>query len=392
MDTAGFALSEKTAAGSDGSEDMNKQRKNGTILVTALWIIAILTIFAVSVGRQSAVNLKLTSYSIDRLKAYFIARAGISRAIAEKRLEYNNPNITQIDALGRKWASNPELFDHHKFGDGTYTVGYKLLEKKSEDKENPNPILYGLMDEESKININYAPKETLANLIESFEVERPEAEEIAAAIVDWRDQDSDITTEEKTNFNGAEDSYYQGLEEPYHCKNMPFNDIYEIIFIRAVQPKIFTDIKPYITVYGEGKVNLNTATERALDSIFGAQFPNLASKIVRYRQGNDGVIGTRDDRWFCLGEYKVERKEEGLVEIKNLQEAEWYANIYGITTEEYNRIKDLAAGKEQQLEVSSKTYRAIATGEVKKVKVRVEAVYMFGKKGEQPVIKFWYQE
>jgi len=364
--------------------------KRASILISALWIIAILSVFAVSVGRQSAVSLKVTSYNIDKLKACFIARAAIMRGLLEKALEYKTGRSTTIDALSQKWANNEEIFFEHEFGDGVYTLGYQYLAEEETTEEMP--MLYGLMDEQSKININYAPKETMANLLLLSDVEADTAYSIAAAVVDWRDGDDEVTSSEDGSFYGAEDLYYEGLSPAYDCKNATFDTIYELTLIRDLTPDILAKIENYITVYGDGKVNINTASEVVLDAIFGEDFENLASKVTRYRRGSDEIIGTEDDRWFCLGQYVIERGEEGLVEIKNLQEAEWYANIYGIIIEEYNRIKGLITGSDSQLCVSSRTYRAIATGQVRRVKAHIEGVYVFEGEGNAPVIKFWYQE
>lgn len=366
------------------------RNNKATILIAALWIIAILTVFAVSVGRRSAVSLKLTSYNVDRLKAYFIARAGILRVLAEKNLEYKLDRSHTIDALSQSWSNNEDLFDGHRFGDGDYTISYEYPEIEVSEEENPT--IYGLMDEQSRININYCSKETIANLIESFDIDRDEAEQIAAAIVDWGDEDDDVTSSKDANFHGAEDSYYMGLSPPYHCKNLPFDIIYELLLVKGFTREVFDKIKDYLTVYGDGKVNINTAGERVLNALFGPAFPNLGSKIVRYRQGNDETIGTRDDRWFCFGPYVIERGEEGLVEIKDLQEPEWYANIYGITTEEYNRIRNLITGENPQLLVSSKAYRAIVSAKVRKVKANIEVVYSFEREDKPPKVKFWYQQ
>lgn len=363
--------------------------RKGTILISALWIVAILTVFAVSIGRQSSISLKLTSYNVDKLKAYFIARAGILRALAEKNLEYKLGLTTEIDSLSQDWANNKELFDNHKFGSGSYTVGYEYPALEGEEKAL---MLYGLMDEESKININTASEETMANLITSFKVDRDDAEEMAAAIADWRDEDSEVTLLERGSFFGAEDEYYQGLKPSYHCKNLRFDTIYELILVRSITPEILNNIKPYITVYGEGGVNINTANATVLNALFGPDFLDLASKIIRYREGNDEIAGTRDDSWFCLGPYAIDRGDKGFVEIKNLQDAEWYANIYGVSTEEYNRIRQLIIGEVVQLSVNSKTYRAIVSAEVEKVKVKIEAVYSFEDRDKPPAVQFWYQE
>ncbi|NQT89793.1 MAG: general secretion pathway protein GspK [Candidatus Omnitrophica bacterium] len=365
-------------------------KNKGIILITALWIIAILTVFAVSIGRRCAISLKLTSYSVDRQKAFFIARAGILRALAEKSLEYKRGRTTPINALSQRWANSKELFDGHRFGDGTYTLAYEYPEWNVARQKNPT--LYGLMDEQSRININFAPKETLANLIESFDVDTDEAQEMAAAIVDWRDPDGDISVAEYGSYNGAEDLYYMDLVPSYHCKNLPLDITYELILIKGVTPDIFHKLKDHITVYGNGRVNINTAGERVLNALFGKAFPDLASRIVRYRRGNDDIIGTDDDRWFSLGPYVIERGTKGFVEIKDLQDAEWYANIYGITAEAYKRIRELITGDTIQLCVSSMAYRAIALGEVSKIRVNIEAVYLFELEDGLPVVKLWYEQ
>ena len=360
-------------------------KNRGVILIAALWIVAILAVFAVSVGRRSAISLKLISYDADSLKAYFIARAGIMRVLAEKNLEYESGLSLDIDALSESWANNKELFDNKSFGSGTYTVGYNYEEESSD--ESP-PILYGLMDEQSKISINSATKETLANLIGSLDIDETEAEEIAAAIIDWRDEDSKALSED--GFEGAEDEYYQALTNPYYCKSAAFDNIYELTAVRGIEPKLLNKLTNYITTYGDGKVNINTAGEVVLDALFGPEFPNLSMKIIRFRRGGDDIIGTSDDRWFSFGNALIER-EEGLVEIKNLQDAQWYANIYGITTEEYNRIRELIGSANPQLSVKSTAYRAIVVGEVDRVRARLVAVYELDNE-ESPITRFWYQE
>jgi len=248
------------------------------------------------------------------------------------------------------------------------------------------------MDEQSKVNINAASVSTIKGLMLGVGLDEDDAEDIAAAIVDWRDEDNDITISEDDVFYGAEDEYYQGQTPAYHCKNSDFDTIFELILIRGMTQDIMDDVRPYITIYGEGKININTASKKVLDAVAGPDFEDLGSKILEYREGGDGKLGTKDDRWFSLGSYIIDRAKEGLIEIKNLQDAEWYANIYGITTDEYNRLKEVATGSDAEVDVKSTAYRAISIGEVKRVKEQLEAVYEFEDKDELPKARFWYQE
>ena len=366
--------------------------EKGVILITSLWMVAILAVFAVSIGRQSAITLKLTSYDIDKIKAYFVARAGIMRVLAEKKLEYKNNLSVGIDALSQPWANNKELFDKHLFGGGTYTVGYEYpLSADQQDNKTP-AMLYGLMDEESRININTAPEETLSNLLIYFDIDEDNATEIAGAILDWRDKDDLVTSSEDRLLYGAEDAYYQSLLKPYGCKNSDFNTIYELLLVKGVDLQVLNMIKPYITVFGSGKVNINSASEPVLSALVGPDFYNLASKIMDYRRGEDDLIGTSDDAWFSYGFTVTDRGKKGLVEIKNLQDGQWYANIYGVTTDEYSRIRSLVLGLNPQLSVTSDTYRAIVLAQVKRVKMRLDVVCSFKDKEKPPLIKYWYQE
>jgi type II secretory pathway component PulK len=365
-------------------------QKNGVILIAALWIVAILSLFAVTIGRQASISLRLASYDADKRKAYLIARAGMMRALSEKAIEYKTGMSSDIDAFSQSWASNEELFLRRAFGAGYYTVGYEypVLEK---GRGNPM-MLYGLMDEQSKININTVSEETLINLLLYFDTDEDLALSIAGSIIDWRDADDVVASSARGLLYGAENGYYQALEQPYACKNAPFENIYELLLVKGVTTEILHKIKPYITVYGNGMININTASEVTLDAIIGPAFEGLGAKIFQYRQGNDDKIGTKDDSWFSLGPVIVDRGKEGFVEIKNLQDPQWYANIYGVTTEEYNRIRQLLSLTQPAICVASETYRVIVYSEVNRVKVRVEAVYDFSDKKNLPIIKYWYQE
>jgi general secretion pathway protein K len=364
--------------------------KNGVILITALWIVAILSLFAVTIGRQASISLRLTSYDVDKRKAYLIAYAGMIRALSEKAIEYKTGMSSDIDAFSQPWANNEELFSRRAFGPGYYTVGYKY---PIGEKGRERPLmLYGLMDEQSKININTASEDIIVNLLLYFDIEEDMAFSIAGSIIDWRDADDLAASSRRGLLYGAENEYYQGLARPYSCKNELFENIYELSLVKGITPEILDKIKPYITVYGNGMVNINTANEIVLDALAGPAFEGLGKKIARYRQGEDDIIGTKDDAWFSLGPVVVDRAGEGFVEIKNLQDPQWYANIYGITTDEYNRIRELVSLTEPKICVTSDIYRAIVLSEVSRVKTRLEAVYDFSDKGKPPVIKYWYQE
>ncbi len=53
----------------------------------------------------------------------------------------------------------------------------------------------------------------------------------------------------------------------------------------------------YLTVWGEGKININTASEEVLLAVPGL-YTKEVGKILSFRRGADGVPGTKDDGVF----------------------------------------------------------------------------------------------
>jgi competence ComEA-like helix-hairpin-helix protein len=87
-------------------------------------------------------------------------------------------------------------------------------------------LIYGVSDEESRLNVNVA---TLDQLMKIYGM----LPEIAAAIVDWRDSDSNVTP------NGAEAEYYSALRPPYLPRNGPFQTPRELLMVRGVSRELF---------------------------------------------------------------------------------------------------------------------------------------------------------
>ncbi|MCC6486834.1 MAG: general secretion pathway protein GspK [Candidatus Hydrogenedentes bacterium] len=90
---------------------------------------------------------------------------------------------------------------------------------------HPRTPYYGLVDEASKMNINTASQDMLEYLPQM-------TSELAAAIVDWRDSDSDLTT------GGAESANYLLLDPPYQCKNAEFETTAELRLVMGMTVEI----------------------------------------------------------------------------------------------------------------------------------------------------------
>lgn len=267
--------------------------REGSVLVIVIWILSILALLAVSIGVITSAQVYFIKRYRNQTTSYFIARAGILQAIAE--LE-RDKNLSAYDALKEDWSNNPELFCAKKVGSGFFSLSYEyspgLTTQNAEGQQTViTNTFYGMMDEERKININTASMSILQTLFQENAGFTPsQAKEIADSIIDWRDQDNNRRE------NGAENGYYESLTQPYSCKNSNFDVLEELILIKGIKPDIFYAIKDFITLYGDGKVNINTAPCPVLRAL--GLTDSLSNKIIRCRAGGDGIEGTEDDGVF----------------------------------------------------------------------------------------------
>jgi DNA uptake protein ComE-like DNA-binding protein len=101
---------------------------------------------------------------------------------------------------------------------------YWLIGRDTNDWEiNITRPAFGLVDEASKINLN-APWLT-ADAIQYLPGMTPQ---IAAAIMDWRDSDTSVSSD------GAEDETYARLTSPYKTKNAAFESVEELRLVAGI--------------------------------------------------------------------------------------------------------------------------------------------------------------
>jgi type II secretory pathway component PulK len=362
------------------AEKEKKKNRNckGAILIVALWVLTILTVFAIALGYWASLEVKLVRYQRDRLKVEALVRAAIERAILEKQRD----TVEDIDALSEHWANNSSAFRDFVLGEGTFTISYSLDET----------VFYGIEDEKGKINLNKVDELTLVSLLENCEIEN--AQDLAHSILVWcaRIDDPD------------EESEYEDLS--YSCKKDELKSIAELLLVRGMTPEILygkdedgdgkiskaeNGIAQYLTVFGDGGVNINTASEKVLSAIFGDTYPELAEKVVIYRRGVDGKIGTDDDCWFASGIDIVDLGDGKTKDVKNLKND--YASFAGdslfqFTEAEWTKMRNLeSAGV---LCVNSNTYTINSQAELKKLKESVTTTIELDE--SQPTHLLWYRD
>ena len=262
--------------------------EKGSIFILSLWVLLLLSLFAFGVGRRASQEIQVASYFQNKPRAHYLAEAAIKRAqgiVGDRTRRFDALN--SFWSVGRSLDDEPSELDEVHLGGGIYRIQAPEYQE-GEDLQGTN-TRFAMVDEERKISINKVPREVLEGLFRvAADLEEEDALILADSVIDWRDTDN------KVSEFGAEEEYYQELTNPYPIKNNDFQVLEELLWVRGMTDEIFLKVKDVITVYGDGRVNIHTASPLAFQAL--GMTENMAEKIIFFRNGEDEVGGTQDDR------------------------------------------------------------------------------------------------
>ena len=190
------------------------RRQKGVALLIVLWMMAVLTLLMYAFLADMQVEYAVSGGYGDGKKAEQLAWSAIDYACATV---VNDTQKWQV-LDDPTWGNNPDSFYEVPLGDGAFTIFRPTY-------DDAQTVLWGLDDEASKINLNTAPREVLLKLPNM-------TEEIADAILDWRDADTNASG------SGAESAYYNGLTPAYNCKSAPFESLEELLYVKGITPAL----------------------------------------------------------------------------------------------------------------------------------------------------------
>ncbi|MCX5697176.1 MAG: hypothetical protein NTU54_04310 [Candidatus Omnitrophica bacterium] len=257
------------------------RKRRASVLMVSLWVLLILTMLAVSVGHRVSMALKLTQYQRDAVNAAFLAKAGINRAISV--IDSNNNKVYN------PWANNEDVFKKITFGaneDEFVSVNYV-------DNDVPKTV-FGVRDEESRINIQLANWSLLKQLCNSCYVDTDDQlGKLANYILLWRGDSVSLTGDEGKGFKGAPFANPEELLVVLECFFRDNVDPHSNVY-RAKARNLFACIQDKITVWGDGKLNINTVSEPVLSIFLESLATNkdkagaiaLADEIILLRTTN----------------------------------------------------------------------------------------------------------
>jgi len=276
---------------------------SGIALFLVLWVLMLLSVIVGEFCHAMRTETNVTRNYKEQAQAYYIALAGLHRAVAE---------LVQDRASGGKTVVIEEGVDITK------SVSNKKAVKEEEvpveasnwriNAEIP-PEAFGagrfhvrIGNESGKVNLNEANESVLKMLLAAFDLDEKEKDILVDSILDWRD------TNNLHRLNGAEDDFYRSLKNPYECKDGDFDTVEELLLVRGVTEELFyggldemvtlvKDVrsstrarrpktKQSTQVSGSQKINVNAASPRMLRVLPGMT-EEAVEAIVEYRREAD---------------------------------------------------------------------------------------------------------
>ena len=245
-------------------------------LVFALWVMVILCAVALELKFSSHLRLQVTANMGGTSKAFFLARAGVERAIADA-VEGRDRVQSQADLR----ESDTRIYHNVELGEGSYTL-YAGTDSEGE------PV-YGIIDEAAKINVNKADAATLAKV--------PGVDaDLAAAIEDLRKHEECRDLNDLLLIEGVdlltlygEDQNANGILDPNENDGdlswPPDNADDQLDGGLAVYLTTWSAARD-VTADGEDRVDINSASaEEMAKSLPGIDLQQ-AESIVAHREKN----------------------------------------------------------------------------------------------------------
>jgi len=170
-------------------------------LVAVLWLLVLLTVLVTVLAKSVRLDSYVSRSTTEQVRCRWAMRAGVEKAMA-----LLNVDTEASDTLTDLWHEN--------------------------DADCNDIVLDGcilsirIIDEAGKLSINTATKKQLRQLPMM-------TEDVAAAIIDWRDKD------EKPEPDGVEGGYYLSLSPGYHIRNEPFRTVRELLMVKDVNRDLF---------------------------------------------------------------------------------------------------------------------------------------------------------
>ncbi len=260
--------------------------QRGVAILLAITGLALMIFVAVEVSFDTQVEYISASQTVNRLKAYYAAKAGVEisllrisiykQALAAAGPQLGEKAQTLLNPIWQLPLSWPLMIP-----DGVNAVDKDELESTTKESLMDAQYMTTIEGEGGRIDINdlASPskelQQTIHNqIVQIFENKKETDEkfrekysnvqfkEIVDNMADWVDEDSE------GRGRGSESDLYQNNRDDGDLPpNQPFKTVDELHMVSGMTDEFFKLLQPRITVFGTKGINVNTAPRELLKSL-----------------------------------------------------------------------------------------------------------------------------
>lgn len=234
------------------------QGRRGVALMLVLWLIVVLGTIAVGVGAGVRSESDLVRTVRARAAARYAAESGIlATKVRLQRALRAAPTPRDQVLLFRRLTDSAA-------GRAPETLGATRFQT----------VVINL---NTRIDLNEADDATLLRFFGQF-VDARRASALADALQDWRDADDLVRP------NGAEAAEYARAGSPFRPTNRPLESLNELPRILGFSDSLAGVFAPYVTVQGDGRIDVNAAPAPVLAAGLGIGARG-AALLIAQREG-----------------------------------------------------------------------------------------------------------
>jgi len=197
--------------------------QRGIALVVVLWLVVLMTVIGASHARNMRIETSLAFNHVGTARARALAEAGINRAIME----------LFVGDTATRWPL-----------DGT----------ARQIQLDSGSVNIAIRDASGLLDLNKADAVQLEAVLKAAGAEEALSQELADAILDWRDKD------QLRRLHGAEDNDYRHAGLDWGTRDGLFASVDELRYVLGMTHEVFERLAPYVTVHSsQNDVNLKYA-------------------------------------------------------------------------------------------------------------------------------------
>ncbi|WP_164270792.1 general secretion pathway protein GspK [Stenotrophomonas sp. B1-1] len=230
--------------------------RRGAALVLVLWLIALMTALVGAFALTARVEHLQQRVLDDDGRGQERARAGLEYALMRLRADPQRP-AWQADGRTYRW----------QFDDARVDIR--------------------VVDENGKINLNVADAALLTAFLKALGESPDDAQRLAGAIIDWRDEDS-----LQQPGGGAEAPDYAAAGLPYGPRNKRFETLGELQRVLGMRAALYQAMLPHITLYSRmARPDPRFATAPVLAAL-GLDAEQVLAQRAQQERDEDSGAGT----------------------------------------------------------------------------------------------------